>query len=73
LLSSTENSDEVLLPAATHNGKHAAGWDSCWSAPKALSIQALVGGDRPLIEAHTRAVERGLDPIEIYRSSKPRS
>src|SRR5439155_14796343 len=29
-------------------------------------IQALVGGDHRLIEAHTRAVERGLAEVEAY-------
>ena len=56
----------ILVPAAGHNGKHAAGWDSCWSAPKSLSIQALVGGDHRLIEAHSRAVERSLAEVEKY-------
>jgi conjugative relaxase-like TrwC/TraI family protein len=60
------HSDTGLVPAAAHNGKHAAGWDSCWSAPKSLSIQALVGGDHRLIEAHTKAVERGLAEVEAY-------
>ncbi len=36
-------SGAVLVPAATHNGEHAAGWDSVFSAPKSVSIQALVG------------------------------
>ena len=40
-------SGAVLVPAAAHNGQHAAGWDSVFSAPKSVSIQALVGGDQP--------------------------
>jgi len=37
-------SNAILVPAATHNGNHDAGWDSVFSAPKSISIQALVGG-----------------------------
>lgn len=56
----------VLIPAATHNGEHRAGWDSVFSAPKSVSIQALIGGDNRLISAHTRAVERALAEVEDY-------
>jgi conjugative relaxase-like TrwC/TraI family protein len=48
----------VLVPAATQNGKHAAGWDSVYSAPKSVSMQALIGGDYRLIQAHEDAVQR---------------
>src|SRR5215472_4034793 len=33
----------VIIPAALHNGEHRAGWDSQFSAPKSVSIQALGG------------------------------
>jgi conjugative relaxase-like TrwC/TraI family protein len=56
----------VLVPAAGHNGQHAAGWDSVFSAPKSVSIQALIGGDSRLIQAHVRAVDRSLREIEAY-------
>src|ERR1700691_706148 len=56
----------VLVPAAGHNGQHAAGWDSVFSAPKSVSIQALVGGDSRLIRAHSQAVERALREVEGY-------
>ena len=29
-----------------------AGWDATFNAPKSVSIQALVGGDWKLIQAH---------------------
>ena len=54
------------MPAAGHNGRHAAGWDSVFSAPKSVSIQALIGGDRRLIQAHVRAVDRSLREVEAY-------
>jgi conjugative relaxase-like TrwC/TraI family protein len=59
-------SGAVLVPAAGHNGQHAAGWDSVFSAPKSVSIQALIGGDSRLIEAHVRAVDRSLREVEAY-------
>src|SRR5271156_3968395 len=54
----------VLVPAATQNGKHAAGWDGTFSAPKSVSIQALIGGDYRLIQAHQNAVQRTIQEIE---------
>jgi conjugative relaxase-like TrwC/TraI family protein len=59
-------SGAVLVPAAGHNGRHAAGWDSVFSAPKSVSIQALIGGDSRLIQAHVRAVDRSLREVEAY-------
>jgi conjugative relaxase-like TrwC/TraI family protein len=47
------HSGAVLIPAATHNGEHRAGWDSVFSAPKSVSIQALAataGCFRPMFE-----------------------
>ena len=59
-------SGAVLVPAAGHNGQHAAGWDSVFSAPKSISIQALIGGDSRLVQAHVRAVGRTLREVEAY-------
>jgi conjugative relaxase-like TrwC/TraI family protein len=56
----------VLVPAASHNGQHAAGWDSVFSAPKSVSIQALIGGDHRLIQAHQEAVQRTLQEVEKF-------
>ena len=44
--------------------KHRAGWDLTFSAPKSVSILALVGGDKRLIEAHRKAVSSALSHIE---------
>jgi conjugative relaxase-like TrwC/TraI family protein len=60
------HSGAVIIPAATHNGEHRAGWDSQFSAPKSVSIQALVGGDGRLIEAHRQAVATALREVEGY-------
>ncbi len=41
----------------THSGAR-AGLDCTFSAPKSISLMALVGGDHRLISAHERAVEK---------------
>jgi conjugative relaxase-like TrwC/TraI family protein len=60
----------AVLVRSGPNGKHAAGWDSVFSAPKSVSIQALVDGDNRLIEAHVRAVDRTLTEVERYAISR---
>src|SRR5229473_140282 len=62
----------VLVPAAAHNEKHRAGWDRVFSAPKSLSVQALVGGDHRLTDAHRLAVEKALIEVEKYSLSRQR-
>jgi conjugative relaxase-like TrwC/TraI family protein len=39
--------------------EHRAGWDATFSAPKSVSLTALVGGDDRVREAHRQAVTRG--------------
>jgi conjugative relaxase-like TrwC/TraI family protein len=60
------NTGKVLVPAALCNGVHKAGWDLALSAPKSVSVMALIGGDRRLIDAHNRAVEQTLPEIEAF-------
>ena len=45
---------------------HRAGWDATFSAPKSVSVTALVGGDERIIEAHRAAVTKGLDYLERH-------
>lgn len=45
-------------------GKRRAGTDLTVSAPKSVSIAALVYGDRRVIEAHTAAVRAALEEVE---------
>jgi conjugative relaxase-like TrwC/TraI family protein len=40
------------------------GIDLTFSAPKSVSLQALVGGDRRIVEAHDRAVSRAIAAAE---------
>jgi conjugative relaxase-like TrwC/TraI family protein len=63
----------VLVPAAAHNQKHRAGWDGVFSAPKSVSVQALVGSDHRLVDAHRGAVEKALVEVEKYALSRQRA
>ncbi|CAH2605967.1 Relaxase domain-containing protein (plasmid) [Rhodovastum atsumiense] len=44
--------------------QHKPGWDLTWSAPKSVSLLALVGGDTRLITAHDNAVRVAMAHIE---------
>src|SRR5437660_7610730 len=45
---------------------HRAGWDATFSAPKSVSLTALVGGDTRVREAHRASVAVALDEMERY-------
>ena len=45
---------------------HRAGWDATFSAPKSVSLTALVGGDARVREAHRASVAVALDEMERY-------
>src|SRR6266851_2711567 len=46
--------------------EHRAGWDTTFSAPKSVSLTALVGGDGRVREAHRESVAIALDELERY-------
>lgn len=46
--------------------RHAPGWDGTFSAPKSVSVAALVGGDKRLIQAHDSAVREALRVLEQH-------
>jgi len=46
--------------------EHRAGWDATFSAPKSVSLTALVGGDDRVREAHRASVAVALDELEQY-------
>jgi len=46
--------------------RHTPGWDVTFSAPKSVSVAALVNKDERLIAAHDRAVRAALDYIERH-------
>lgn len=61
---------------ADANGKtvktmeHRAGWDATFSAPKSISLTALVGGDERVREAHRASVKVALEHLEVYTMAR---
>ncbi len=55
-----ENGDKV------HSMEHRAGWDATFSAPKTVSLTALVGGDDGVRKAHRESVQVALNEMEKY-------
>ena len=49
---------------------HRAGWDATFSAPKSVSLTALVGGDHRVREAHRDAVRTALEHLESYTMAR---
>src|SRR5262249_39360715 len=45
---------------------HRAAWDATFSAPKSVSLTALVGGDDRVRDAHRASVTAALDQAERY-------
>ena len=50
--------------------EHRAGWDATFSAPKSVSLTALVGGDERIREAHSAAVTTALTELEKYTHAR---
>src|ERR1700676_4333102 len=50
--------------------EHRAGWDATFSAPKSISLTALVGGDERVREAHRDSVQVALDQLEHYTQAR---
>lgn len=46
--------------------EHRAGWDATFSAPKSVSLTALVGGDERVHAAHRESVNIALNELEKY-------
>ena len=49
---------------------HRAGWDATISAPKSVSLTALVGGDERVREAHRESVRVTLQEFERYTQAR---
>jgi conjugative relaxase-like TrwC/TraI family protein len=43
--------------------EHRAGWDATFSAPKSVSLTALVGGDEAVRDAHRDSVKVALNEM----------
>jgi conjugative relaxase-like TrwC/TraI family protein len=50
--------------------EHRAGWDATFSAPKSVSLTALVGGDGRVREAHRDSVSTALEQLEYYTQAR---
>src|SRR5712664_2004166 len=50
--------------------EHRAGWDATFSAPKSVSLTALVGGDDRVREAHRASVSTALEQLEYYTQAR---
>src|SRR6202453_5221977 len=50
--------------------EHRAGWDATFSAPKSVSLTALVGGDDRVREAHRESVRTALESLEHYAQAR---
>jgi conjugative relaxase-like TrwC/TraI family protein len=66
-------------PQRTYDGKngrevtsveHRAGWDATFSAPKSVSLTALVGGDENVRVAHRGSVRTALAELERYTQAR---
>ncbi|MFZ0662385.1 MAG: MobF family relaxase [Acidobacteriaceae bacterium] len=76
-----ETGKQLVLHRAVHEYKnaegktvspveHRAGWDATFSAPKSISLTALVGGDDRVRDAHREAVNVALDELEKYTQAR---
>jgi conjugative relaxase-like TrwC/TraI family protein len=54
----------------TKTVEHRAGWDATFSAPKSVSLTALVGGDERVRLAHREAVSAALSELERYTQAR---
>src|SRR5580692_8617176 len=52
------------------SSEHRAGWDATFSAPKSVSLTALVGGDDRVREAHRESVTTALEQLEYYAQAR---
>jgi conjugative relaxase-like TrwC/TraI family protein len=52
------------------SAEHRAGWDGTFSAPKSVSLTALVGGDERVRVAHRECVRTALRELERYTQAR---
>ena len=61
-----KNPDGTITKAVEHR----AGWDGTFSAPKSVSLTALVGGDERVRQAHSEAVTAAVAELERYTQAR---
>jgi conjugative relaxase-like TrwC/TraI family protein len=52
------------------SSEHRAGWDATFSAPKSVSLTALVGGDERTRTVHRESVRTALQELERYTQAR---
>ena len=52
------------------SAEHRAGWGATFSAPKSVSLTALVGGDDRVRDAHRESVRVALQELERYTQAR---
>lgn len=63
--------DQYVVRSSTrHDSKTRIGIDFTFSAPKSVSIQALVHGDARIIQAHDRAVAKAMEAAEARAQAR---
>lgn len=66
-----ELAGKLSMPATTRkDSKARAGMDFTFSAPKSVTLQALLGGDSRVVTAHDRAVASALTEAENYAATR---
>ncbi|EBC1886514.1 conjugative relaxase [Salmonella enterica] len=60
----------IMRSATRQDSKERIGLDLTFSAPKSVSLQALVAGDAEIIKAHDRAVARTLEQAEARAQAR---
>src|SRR5487761_1922447 len=63
------NGEVLGRSGADGEREHRAGWDATFSAPKSVSVAALVHGDERLIAAHDRAVTAAIAHLEQHAAA----
>jgi conjugative relaxase-like TrwC/TraI family protein len=54
-------------------GRKRHGWDFTFSAPKSVSMQALIGGDGRVLRAHEHAVAKALSVLEAHAIARKKA
>ncbi|MGS3452168.1 MobF family relaxase, partial [Klebsiella electrica] len=63
-----DGSDLTRMQDGTN--KHRPGYDLTFSAPKSVSVMAMLGGDKRLIDAHNQAVTKALQQVETLAATR---
>ncbi len=69
----TSDGKKAAWQASAKNAeKHRPGWDFTLSAPKSVSVAAILGGDERLIEAHRESAKEAIQFLERYAYARLR-